>query len=94
MVAPPELIEAARYLRRLTVRHPPPNNQRTAAYFLALGHYDTFLMPARNVPGTLDRLAQGAEPTTCCTMVMTPAQGGSSFWVRGPSDVDVDFVVK
>ena len=95
MVAPPELIEAARYLRRLTVRHPPLNNQRTAAYFLALGHYDTFLM---HLHATFRErwiaLRRALNYYLLHHVVMTPAQGGSSFWVRGPSDVDVDFVVK
>ena len=44
MVAALEVIIEARKLRRLIERHPPLNNQRTAAFFPSLGHYDTFLM--------------------------------------------------
>ena len=44
MVAAPEVIAEARKLRRMMVKHPPLNNQRTTAFFLSLGHYDTFLM--------------------------------------------------
>ena len=41
LVGPRELIAEARALRRLMLRHPPANNQRTAALFLARGHYDS-----------------------------------------------------
>ena len=40
---PGTLIEEARALRRLMVRHAPNNNQRTAALFLSLGHHDTLI---------------------------------------------------
>jgi len=43
MVAPSRLIEEARAMRRLMVRHPPSINQRTVALFLSLGHYDTLV---------------------------------------------------
>tara|TARA_R110001599_G_scaffold353884_2_gene602323 strand:+ start:2170 stop:3837 length:1668 start_codon:yes stop_codon:yes gene_type:complete len=95
MVAPPEIIEAARYLRRLTVRHPPLNNQRTAAYFLSLGHYDTFLMHLHETfRERWIALRRALNYYLLHHVVMTPAQGGSSFWVRGPSDLDAAFVVK
>jgi GntR family transcriptional regulator/MocR family aminotransferase len=94
LVAPPEVIEAARYLRRLTVRHPPLNNQRTAAYFLALGHYDTFLMHLHETfRERWIALRRALNYYLLHHVVMAPAQGGSAFWVRGPSDLDVDFVV-
>jgi GntR family transcriptional regulator/MocR family aminotransferase len=95
LVAPPEIIEAARYLRRLTVRHPPLNNQRTAAYFLSLGHYDTFLMHLHETfRERWIALRRALNYYLLHHVVMTPAQGGSSFWVRGPSDLDTEFVVK
>ena len=37
------LINEARGLRRLMMRHPPSNNQRTLALFLAEGHYDALI---------------------------------------------------
>lgn len=95
LVAPPEIIEAARYLRRLTVRHPPLNNQRTAAYFLSLGHYDTFLMHLHETfRERWIALRRALNYYLLHHVVMTPAQGGSSFWVRGPSDLDTEFVVQ
>ena len=38
------MIVEARHLRALSIRHPPLNNQRIAAIFLALGHYDTTML--------------------------------------------------
>jgi len=94
MVASPEVIEAARELRRLTVRHPPLNNQRTAAYFLSLGHYDTFLMHLHETfRERWIALRRALNYYLLHHVVMTPAQGGSSFWVRGPADLDVKFLV-
>src|SRR5690606_18419439 len=43
MVGPRELIREARALRRLMLRHPPANNQRTVALFLARGHHDSLM---------------------------------------------------
>ena len=95
LVAPPGVIEAARYLRRLTVRHPPLNNQRTAAYFLSLGHYDTFLMHLHETfRERWIALRRALNYYLLHHVVMTPAQGGSSFWVRGPSGLDTNFVAQ
>ena len=95
MVASRELVDAARRLRRLTVRHPPLNNQRTAAYFLSLGHYDTFLMHLHDTFRTRwIELRRALNYYLLHHVVMSPAQGGSSFWVRGPDDLDVKFLVK
>ena len=43
MVGPKELIDEARALRRLMLRHPPANNQNAVAHFLALGHHDSLV---------------------------------------------------
>jgi len=95
MVAPAEVIRQARKLRRLMVRHPPLNNQRTAAYFLSLGHYDAFLMHLHNTfRERWIALRRALNYYLLHHVVMTPAQGGSSFWVRGPEDLDVDFLIK
>lgn len=43
LVAERELICELRALRQLMVRHPPANNQRAVALFMALGHHDTLV---------------------------------------------------
>jgi GntR family transcriptional regulator/MocR family aminotransferase len=95
MVAAPEVINEVRKLRRLSVRHPPLNNQRTAAFFLSLGHYDTFLM---HMHQTFEErwiaLRRALNYYMLFYVEMAPAQGGSSLWVRGPEDLDVKYVAE
>ena len=43
IVAHRDLIREARAMRRLMLRHPPANNQRSAALFLAMGYHDALL---------------------------------------------------
>ena len=43
VVASQSLIREMRALRRLMVRHPPTNNQRSTAFFLSFGYYDVFM---------------------------------------------------
>ncbi len=95
MVAAPEVIREARKLRRLIVRHPPLNNQRTAAYFLSLGHYDSFLM---HMHKTFEErwiaLRRALNYYMLFYVEMAPAQGGTALWVRGPEDLDVRYVAR
>ena len=89
MVASPELVEQARELRRLTVRHPPPHDQRAAALFLALGHYDTLLLQLGQV--FRDRwiaLRDALNYHLQRSVVTAPATGGTSCWVQGPPELD------
>ena len=43
LVGPAPFIKEARALRASVLRHPPGHIQRTAAYFLSLGHYDALI---------------------------------------------------
>ena len=43
LVAAAGLIQEARLLRRLILRHPPSNNQRTVALFISGGYYDSLI---------------------------------------------------
>lgn len=89
MVADRTLIEELRALRRLMVRHPPINNQRSTAFFLSLGHYDVFVRRLHRayrerwtVMGKeLDQQFPDAH--------VTRGMGGSSYWLR-LNDVDTD----
>ncbi|MFX4543534.1 aminotransferase class I/II-fold pyridoxal phosphate-dependent enzyme, partial [Acinetobacter baumannii] len=54
VVAPRAVIAELRVLRRLMLRHPPSNNQRATAMFVALGHYRTHL---RRTAGVLEERA-------------------------------------
>lgn len=95
MVAAPEIIAEARKLRRLEVRHPPLNNQRTAAFFLSMGHYDAFMMHMHKVFGERwKELREALRLYLLHFVETTPAQGGTSVWLEGPPEIDVNHLVQ
>ena len=95
MVAAPEVISEARKLSRLMVRHPPLNNQRTAAFFLSLGYYDTFLM---HLHETFEKrwiaLRRAVNYYMLPYVEIAPAQGGTSLWIRVSRDVNMKYLVQ
>lgn len=94
MVADPRLIAAARELRRVTVRHPPPHDQRAAALFLALGHYDVMLARLGQVfRERWTALRDALNYHLQRSVVTAPATGGTTCWVAGPADLDADQLV-
>lgn len=88
LVADAELIEELRALRRLMYRHPPLNNQRMLAEFLAQGHYDAHLRRFREehwrrreaLEGALDGVLQGCRHIS--------SAGAGAFWLTAPASVD------
>lgn len=88
MVASRRLIEEARALRRLMLRHPPTVNQRQTALFLALGHHDALIhrmhREFRKRWESMDHALQHYLPASATK----PGFGGTSFWVRGPENLD------
>ena len=88
MVAPREFIRQAKALRRIMLRHPPSNNQFIIAQFLKRGYHDalirrishTLYHRSKVMKMLLDEYFPGAT--------QKPDFGGSSFWVRGPEDLD------
>ena len=95
MVAAPELISEARKLRRLMVLHPPLNNQRSAAYFLSLGHYDTFLMHLYDIfQKRWKELRYAVNYYLLHDVTITPSKGGTSFWMTVPNDLSVKYLVQ
>jgi GntR family transcriptional regulator/MocR family aminotransferase len=89
IVASRELVAEARALRRLMLRHPPANNARSAALFLAMGYHDALLRRLREAYAErsavmADALARHLPEAACST-----APGASSFWVRFPPGTDV-----
>ncbi len=92
MVAPTELIEEARALRRLMVRHPPSSNQRITAFFLSLGYYDVHLRRLHRVYQERWQAMGDALATEMATMSTLPGFGGTAYWVRGPDNLDADLL--
>ncbi len=94
MVAAPELIKAARSLRQLMVRSPPLNNQRAAAYFLSLGHYDTYMLRLSQIfQARWIALRDALNYTLQQYSVTTHSQGGTTCWVRAPDGVEVGSLI-
>jgi len=90
LVGPRELVREARLLRRLMIRHPPNNNQRTTALFLSLGHHDALV---HRLHRTYHARGQEMGRAISRYLPSTPkiaSFSGSSFWVQGPEGLDAD----
>jgi len=90
LVAPAELVAEARRLRRLMYRHPPGNNQRAVALFIAGGYYDALVHRLQKVYRERWQAMADALHDFLPDSATTPSFGGTSFWVRGPEDLDAD----
>ncbi len=88
MVAAEPFVREARALRALVLRHPPGHIQRTAAYFLSLGHYDAQV----NRMGQAYRRRRAVMETAIrehrLQIAGRDSFGGSSFWMKAPEGVD------
>ncbi|MEM8749646.1 MAG: PLP-dependent aminotransferase family protein [Pseudomonadota bacterium] len=89
LVASAEVVEQMRALRRLMVRHPPTNNQRSTAFFLSLGYYDVFVRRLhRAYRERWNAMSYGLAEHFPDAKVAR-GMGGSSYWVELP-DAGVD----
>lgn len=89
IVAPPDVIIEARRLRTLLTRHPPLNNQRTSAYFISLGYFDTTMMRiGRELHLRLIALRDALNHYLPQSVAVAPVRGGSTLWVEGPRGLD------
>ncbi len=92
MVGPVELIDEARALRRLMLRHPPSNNQNAVAHFLALGHHDSLVHRISSSYKLRWQALDDALTEFMPDSSSAPAFGGSAFWVKMPDRADPDRV--
>ena len=90
MVGPPQFIREARALRRLMLRHPPSINQRTAALFLALGHFDSLVHRLHKAYAARWQAMGEALAKHLPRSSRMPTFGGTSYWVQGPKGLDAD----
>jgi len=94
IVAAPELIREARRLRQLVIGRPRLVTQRSAAFFLSLGHYDAFMARLHKTMGERwDALRQALNHYLRDTEIELPTQGGTALWVQYPAEKDVDKLV-
>jgi GntR family transcriptional regulator/MocR family aminotransferase len=89
LVGPRPLIAELRALRRLMIRHPAANNQRTVALFLADGHHDTLLRKLCSVYRERLAAAVTALARHLPEFTVNLTAGGTALWIRGPADLDM-----
>ena len=88
IVASAELVRELRALRRLMLRHPAANNERSVGLFLAMGYHDALLRRlkrshAERAAAVADALSRRLPDVSFHTVA-----GASSFWLRFPEGVD------
>jgi len=88
LVGSEPFIREARALRATILRHPPGHMQRTAAYFLSLGHYDAQIRRMSTAYHARRKTLEKAIADHGLTIAGRGAYGGSSLWMRAPDGVD------
>lgn len=88
IVAAARLIRELRALRRLMLRHPAANNERSVGLFLAMGHHDALLRRLRQSYAERSQLVAAALRTHLPAVQFATVSGASSFWLQFPDAVD------
>ncbi|MBO9395572.1 PLP-dependent aminotransferase family protein [Shimia sp. R9_2] len=88
LVGSEAFIREARALRASVLRHPPGHIQRTAAYFLSLGHYDALIRRIREALKARRAVMQEAITQSGLDVAGQGAFGGSSFWMQAKRHID------
>jgi len=88
LVGSEPFIREARALRASVLRHPPGHMQRTAAYFLSLGHYDALIRRMGQAYFERRQVMDKALRQHGLTIAGSGDFGGSSFWMAAPPEVD------
>jgi len=83
-----ELIRELRALRRLMLRHPAANNERSVGLFLAMGYHDALLRRLRHAYADRAQRVAEALRVHLPAVAFTTVAGASSFWLRFPEQVD------
>ena len=88
LVGSKPFIREARALRASVLRHPPGHIQRTAAYFLSLGHYDSLIRRMGHIFATRRTAMEDALARQGLDVEGRGVFGGSSIWMRAPDHID------
>jgi GntR family transcriptional regulator/MocR family aminotransferase len=88
LVGSEPFIREARALRASVLRHPPGHVQRTAAYFLSLGHHDALIRKMGAALHDRRGVMTKAISEHGLQIAGQGAYGGSSLWMRAPAAVD------
>ena len=90
LVGSAPFIAEARALRAAVLRAAPGQLQRTTAYFLPLGHYDSLMSRMAQSYRRRRQVMADAIQAQGLTPAGADGFGGSSFWMRAPGAVDTD----
>lgn len=88
IVGPSEFIKEVRALRRLMQRHLPANNQLAAGLFISLGHYHSMLHKLHTVYKERWQEMTQAIKKHADVLSFSSSEGGSSFWITIPDNVN------
>lgn len=94
IIADRDIIEPARIIRTLTIRHPPSIVQETTAMFLAQGYHDVHLNKIREIYSQRWHIMQDGIKEHLPMFSPGHATGGTSFWLTGPSGFDAENFAK
>ncbi|NKB77364.1 MAG: aminotransferase class I/II-fold pyridoxal phosphate-dependent enzyme [Gammaproteobacteria bacterium] len=92
LVASKALIEQARSLRRLILRHPPSNNQFIIAQFLKRGYHDALVNRLSQILHERWAILGDLLETHFPGSSRRPTFGGSAFWVEGPKNINTELL--
>ena len=88
LVGSAPFIQEARALRASVLRHPPGHIQRTAAYFLSLGHYNSLINRMGKTYQKRSAVMERAIQNCGLKIAGKGSHGGSSFWMQAPKGTD------
>ncbi|WP_248289610.1 PLP-dependent aminotransferase family protein [Thalassotalea sp. Y01] len=93
IVADPSVITELKKIRKLMLRNPPLNNQRSVAYFLSMGYYDAYMMHLHQVFFERWLTLREALNIYLPDCINTgPIQGGTAYWITGPKQLDGEYL--
>lgn len=90
LVAPAQLIQELRALRRMVIRHPPSNNAYAAARFIAQGYHEAFIRRLNHTFRARHKTLLGALAEFLPDFKVSRSIGGSAVWIRAPHRIDTD----
>lgn len=95
VVGPKDWINTARQLRQQLGANPAPNNQRTMAYFLSLGHYDSFV---RQLDAQFKlrwtSLRDAINYKLHALAKLSLNQSGTAMWLTLHQEIDLHILIK
>lgn len=88
IVAHRDFVREARAMRRLMLRHPAANNERSVALFLAMGYHDALLRRLRRSNAERGAAIAAALARHLPEVAASTAPGAASCWLRFPDGTD------